>query len=99
MMSIKIVPQEGLVAPDTNDLIISVGDRNAILLSDKAQIRNYVYHLSKPLCYSDTDYGEFHQEVEVIDNEYVVKAYVEWSNDDGTTIEELEPNDIILFKV
>ena len=34
----------------------------------------------------------------MIDNEYVVKAYVEWSNDDGTTIEELEPNDIILFK-
>ena len=98
MMSIKIVPQEGLVAPDTNDLIISVGDRNAILMSDKAQIRNYVYHLSKLLCCSDTDYGEFHQEVEVIDNEYVVKAYVEWSNDDGTTIEELEPNDIILFK-
>ena len=97
MMSIKIVPQEGLVAPDTNDLIISVGDRNAILLSDKAQIRNYVYHLSKPLCYSDTDYGEFHQEVEVIDNEYVVKAYVEWSNDGKTTIEELEPLDILMF--
>ena len=97
MMSIKIVPQEGLVAPDTNDLIISVGDRNAILLSDKAQIRNYVYHLSKPLCYEEY-YGEFCQRAEIIDNEIQMRAYVEWTDGDGkTTIEELEPLDILMF--
>ena len=98
LFSIKICPQEGVIAPDSNQLVISVGDKYAVLGSPKGEYKNYVYNLSKPLCYSDTDYGEFHQEVEVIDNEYVVKAYVEWSNDDGTTIEELEPNDIILFK-
>ena len=97
LFSIKICPQEGVIAPDSNQLVISVGEY-AVLGSPKGEYKNYVYNLSKPLCYSDTDYGEFHQEVEVIDNEYVVKAYVEWSNDDGTTIEELEPNDIILFK-
>ena len=97
MMSIKIVPQEGLVAPDTNDLIISVGDRNAILMSDKAQIRNYVYHLSKPLCYEEY-YGEFCQRAEIIDNEIQMRAYVEWTDGDGkTTIEELEPLDILMF--
>ena len=98
LFSIKICPQEGVIAPDSNQLVISVGDKYAVLGSPKGEYKNYVYNLSKPLCYSDTDYGEFHQEVEVIDNEYVVKAYVEWSNDGGTTIEELEPNDIILFK-
>ena len=98
LFSIKICPQEGVIAPDSNQLVISVGDKYAVLGSSKGEYKNYVYNLSKPLCYSDTDYGEFHQEVEVIDNEYVVKAYVEWSNDDGTTIEELEPNDIILFE-
>ena len=98
LFSIKICPQEGVIAPDSNQLVISVGDKYAVLGSPKGEYKNYAYNLSKPLCYSDTDYGEFHQEVEVIDNEYVVKAYVEWSNDDGTTIEELEPNDIILFK-
>ena len=98
LFSIKICPQEGVIAPDSNQLVISVGDKYAVLGSPKGEYKKYVYNLSKPLCYSDTDYGEFHQEVEVIDNEYVVKAYVEWSNDDGTTIEELEPNDIILFK-
>nr|DAQ84480.1 MAG TPA: baseplate protein [Caudoviricetes sp.] len=98
LFSIKICPQEGVIAPDSNQLVISVGDKYAVLGSPKGEYKNYVYNLSKPLCYSDTDYGEFHQEIEVIDNEYVVKAYVEWSNDDGTTIEELEPNDIILFK-
>ncbi len=98
LFSIKICPQEGVIAPDSNQLVISVGDKYAVLGSPKGEYKNYVYNLSKPLCYSDTDYGEFHQEVEVIDNEYIVKAYVEWSNDDGTTIEELEPNDIILFK-
>lgn len=98
LFSIKICPQEGVIAPDSNQLVISIGDKYAVLGSPKGEYKNYVYNLSKPLCYSDTDYGEFHQEVEVIDNEYVVKAYVEWSNDDGTTIEELEPNDIILFK-
>lgn len=98
LFSIKICPQEGVIAPDSNQLVISVGDTNAVLGSSKGEYKNYVYNLSKPLCYSDTDYGEFHQEVEVIDNEYVVKAYVQWSNDDVTTIEELEPNDIILFR-
>ena len=98
LFSIKICPQEGVIAPDSNQLVIRVGDKYAVLGSPKGEYKNYVYNLSKPLCYSDTDYGEFHQEIEVIDNEYVVKAYVEWSNDDGTTIEELEPNDIILFK-
>lgn len=98
LFSIKICPQEGVIAPDSSQLVISVGDKYAVLGSPKGEYKNYVYNLSKPLCCSDTDYGEFHQEIEVIDNEYVVKAYVEWSNDDGTTIEELEPNDIILFK-
>lgn len=98
LLSIKICPQEGVVAPDGNQLVISVGDKYAILGSQKAEIKNYVYNLSRPLCYSDTDYGEFHQEVEVVNNEYVVRAYIEWSNDDGTTIEELEPLDIILFR-
>ena len=96
LFSIKICPQEGVIAPDSNQLVISVGDKYAVLGSPKGEYRKYVYNLSKPLCYEEY-YGEFHQEVKVINNEYVVKAYVEWSNDDGTTIEELEPNDIILF--
>ena len=96
LFSIKIRPQEGVIAPDSNQLVISVGDKYAVLGSPKGEYRKYVYNLSKPLCYEEY-YGEFHQEVKVINNEYVVKAYVEWSNDDGTTIEELEPNDIILF--
>ena len=97
LFSIKICPQEGVIAPDSNQLVISVGDKYAVLGSPKGEYKNYVYNLSKPLCYSDTDYGEFHQEVKVINNEYVVKAYVEWSYEDGTEVEELEPNDIILF--
>lgn len=97
MMSIKVIPQEGLIAPNTNDLIISVGDKNAILLSDKAHIRNYVYHLSKPLCYEEY-YGEFCQRAEIVNNEIQMRAYVEWTDIDGnTTIEELEPLDILMF--
>lgn len=97
LMSIKICPQEGVIAPDSNDLVISVGDKYAVLNSPNAQYKNYVYNLSRPLCYSETDYGEFHQEASVVNNEIKMRAYVEWSNDDGTTIEELEPLDIVLF--
>lgn len=97
LMSIKICPQEGVVAPNSNDLVISVGDVYAILNSPKAQYKNYVYNLSRPLCYSETNYGEFHQEVSVINNEIKMRAYVEWSDDYGTTIEELEPIDLVLF--
>ena len=97
LFSIKICPQEGVIAPDSNQLVISVGDKYAVLGSPKGEYRKYVYNLSKPLCYEEY-YGEFHQEVKVINNEYVVKAYVEWSYEDGTEVEELEPNDIILFK-
>ena len=96
LFSIKICPQEGVIAPDSNQLVISVGDKYAVLGSPKGEYKNYVYNLSKPLCYEEY-YGEFHQEVKVINNEYVVKAYVEWSYEDGTEVEELEPNDIILF--
>ena len=96
LFSIKICPQEGVIAPDSNQLVISVGDKYAVLGSPKGEYRKYVYNLSKPLCYEEY-YGEFHQEVKVINNEYVVKAYVEWSYEDGTEVEELEPNDIILF--
>lgn len=98
MLSIKVIPKEEVIAPNTNDLIISVGDRNAILLSDEAQIRNYVYHLSKPLCCSDECYGEFCQRAEIINNEIKMRAYVEWTDTDGkSTIEELEPLDILMF--
>lgn len=98
LMSIKICPQEGVVSPNGNELIISVGDTNAILISPKAEIKNYVYNLSKPLCYSEESYGEFHQEVSVVNNEIKMRAYVEWQEENGNVIEELEPIDLLLFK-
>lgn len=97
LTSIKISPKEGVIAPGSNDLIISVGDRKSGLLMEDAEIRDYVYHLSKPLCYSETAYGEFYQGIKVIDNEIKSYAYVDWTTDDGSYIEEVEPLDIMLF--
>ena len=97
IMSIKICPQEGVIAPENNQLIISVGDKNAGLMSSDGIIRDYVYDISKPLCYGEADYGEFHQEAIVVNNEIKMRAYIKWSNSSGITEEELEPIDILLF--
>ena len=98
IMSMKICPMEGVVAPDSNELIISVGDSYAGLMSPKGKIYNYVYNISKPLCYSEDHYGEFHQEINIINNEPQMRAYIEWYDDGVNTIEELEPINLILHQ-
>ena len=95
LFSIEIVPDETVVAPQDNQLIIYVED---FPQGNNYNRKTYIYDLPTQLACNDNYDNYFTQEIVIENNKPIVKTRLYYNTLNDSGYYELDPQEIILFE-